>query len=90
MQRRFTRLIPSLRGRPYEDRLACLNLFRLEHRRLRGDLIFLYKILKGKAEVDLGGCLVERSCNLLRGHSLRLTKIRCNREIFQNSFVNKV
>ena len=37
IQRRATRLIPSLKGLSYEERLRALKLPSLEHRRRRGD-----------------------------------------------------
>ena len=46
VQRRATKLVPSLRNLPYEDRLRRLNLPTLEERRRRGDLIETFKILK--------------------------------------------
>ena len=39
VQRRFTRLIPELRGLAYEEGLSRLELYSLEFRRMRGDLI---------------------------------------------------
>lgn len=47
VQRRFTRLIPELRGLAYEERLSRLGLYSLEFRRMRRDLIETYKIMKG-------------------------------------------
>ncbi|MBN3305559.1 HARB1 nuclease, partial [Amia calva] len=47
VQRRATRLIPDLKGMSYSERLRELNLFTLEQRRLCGDLIQVFKIMKG-------------------------------------------
>ncbi len=45
-------MIPSLRNKSYEERLASLNLFSLEKGQLRGKLIECFKILKGFTNVD--------------------------------------
>ena len=47
VQRRVTKMIPRLRNKPYEERLKELNLFMLSKRRMRGDLIEVFKIFKG-------------------------------------------
>ena len=47
VQRRATRLVHSLRDKPYEVRLAALDLTTLEERRKRGDLIQVFKIIHG-------------------------------------------
>ena len=43
VQRRFTKCIPDLNKLPYEMRLKNLNLTTLETRRIRGDLIEVYR-----------------------------------------------
>ena len=45
VQKRFTRMLPGI---SYEERLNKLGLFSLERRRLRGDLIEVYKIMRGE------------------------------------------
>ena len=44
VQRRATKMLPSLRDFSYEDRLKQMKLPSLKHRRQRGDLIQVYKI----------------------------------------------
>ena len=52
VQAKATKMIPSLRNINYERRLDRLNLFSLEKRRLRGQLIETFKILKGINNID--------------------------------------
>ena len=52
VQRRATKLIPNLKNKSYEDRLKHLDLTTLETRRLRGNLIEVFKIFKGFDDVD--------------------------------------
>ena len=49
MQKRFTRMLPGFDGLSYKERLG---LFSLERGRLRGDLIEVYKIMRGIDQLD--------------------------------------
>ena len=52
VQRRATKLVPSMRNYSYEERLKLFGLTTLETRRIRGDLIEVFKILKGYEDVN--------------------------------------
>uniref|UniRef100_A0A4W3H721 Reverse transcriptase domain-containing protein n=1 Tax=Callorhinchus milii TaxID=7868 RepID=A0A4W3H721_CALMI len=72
VQCRFTRLVPGMRGLTYEDRLNKLGLYSLEYRRIRGDLIETYKILKGLDKVGTEGLFPLVGESITRGHSLKI------------------
>ena len=54
VQKRATKMIPSLRNLPYEERLKRLGMFSLRRRRLRGDMIEMFKMIQGIDKVNLG------------------------------------
>ena len=45
VQRRATKIVPTLPLLPYEERLKLLDLPTLKYRRRRGDTITVYKLL---------------------------------------------
>lgn len=53
VQRRFSRLVPELKSKPYWERRETLGWTTLEDRRRRGDLIQLHKIQHGHDRVEL-------------------------------------
>ena len=72
VQRRFTRMLPGMEGRSYEERLRDLGLFSLERRRLRGDLIETYKMIRGLDRVDSDSLFPRMEKASTRGHGFKL------------------
>ena len=52
VQKRCTRMLLGFDGLGYQERLDRLGLCSLERRRLRGDLIEAYKIMRGTGQLD--------------------------------------
>ena len=52
VQRRATKIIPTLMNISYEMRLNACGLTTLETRRLRGDQVEVFKILNGYENID--------------------------------------
>ena len=90
VQRRFTRMFPELRGQAYEERLRSLDLFSLERRRIRGDLIETFKILKGMTELGQVELFERNRDERLRGHEYKLIKQRVNTATRANYFSQRV
>ena len=76
VQRRATKLIPSISTQPYETRLAKLNLHSLYCRRQRGDQIEVYKILNGHYLINPQDAFAISSKTITRGHTMKLFKQR--------------
>lgn len=86
VQHRFTRMFKELRDKDYNERLRYLNLWTLEERRNRQDLIELFKMYKGISGLDIKE-LFEFDSNVkgTRGHTAKLTvkgSIRDTRKFF--------
>ena len=75
-----TKLVPG--NKSYSVRLKCLNLYSLEQRRIRGDLIETYKLIS-KKNIEL---FSEARDNNTRGHSLKLYKQRSRLELRKHFF----
>ena len=74
IQRSATKMVYSLRNKPYLVRLKELKLYHLEIRRLRGNLIEVFKILNGLVEIKPEH-LFQMSHNVqTRSHRFKLFK----------------
>ena len=77
VQRRATKMVPELRQLPYENRLKQLGIFTLENRRIRGDVIEVFKIINGIENVQQENFFfIKRAYRGLRGHPFVLEKQR--------------
>ena len=78
-----------MKGLSYNDRLRKLKLTACETRRPRGDLIEVFKIIKGFEKIDSLRLFSFAESNL-RGHSLKLFKNRFNTSVGKFSFGNRI
>jgi len=73
VQRRFTKRIPSVSSLSYNDRLKALGLDSLEYRRLRYDLVMMYKIVHKLVDLDRDA-LITFSSNATRNSLFKIYK----------------
>jgi len=73
VQRRATRLTTSDKSLSYHDGLQKFGLTTLKTRRLRGDLIEVFKMFKGFDNITLND-FFKLSSTTLRGHTLKIYK----------------
>ena len=87
VQRRFTRMVPGLKGLEYGERLERLNLMTLEERSNRADLVELFKISRRLSAIPRDSFERADNSERTRGHSVKLAKEGFKLEIRKNFFV---
>ncbi len=70
------KFVKGLRHVPYEAALKQLRLFSLTHRRIRGDLITMFKITHGLLEFPMASTFVYPTHQGLRGHAFKFHQQR--------------
>ena len=86
VQRRATLLIRGQQGRPYYESLWDLTLFSLHKRRLRGDLVTIYKLTRGDQK-GLGETLFPLAPpGITRNNGRKLLESRFRLDIHKNYF----
>ena len=86
VQRRATKLVKSVSHLEYGDRLRELKLPSLQHRRRRGDMIQVYKIVTGIDRIDPNSIFEFRKKSKTRGHKKKLFKRRSRLNVRKGSF----
>ena len=90
VQRRATKLVPNLKKITYSERLKKLNIPTLKYRRIRGDMINVYKILNNNKEDSNKLLPLNKSSYKTRGHDRKLEKNRFNCKLRQCSLSVRV
>ena len=89
IQRRATKMIPGLSQLSYEERLRELKLPSLVHRRRRGDMIQMHKIINDTVDVEKA-LFVNHQESVTRGHNLKLRKTKATKLPRIHAFSNRV
>ena len=90
VQRRMTKMIQGLSNLPYKARLKHLKLHSLERRRARGDLIEVFKWVKGINKGDINQVLEFSNQGITRNNGYKLEKLRFRTDIGKFWFSNRV
>ena len=90
VQRRATKMIADCSKLSYEERLKITGLTTLEARRTRGDLIEVFKIVKGFSKVDCKYFFQLADNSKTRGNKYKLVKSRSRLDIRKHFFSQRV
>jgi len=90
VQKRATKLIKGLKKLSYEERLRKLRLPTLKYRRIRGDMIEVYKVISGKYDSSVSMQIPTNVESLTRGNKYKLIKDSFRLDIRKYSFSARI
>jgi len=91
VQKAATNLVPKLRKYSYPDRLKMIGITSLKERRVRGDMIEVYKLLTGKEHIEYEQFFTLAQPHYgLRGHEKKLAKDRSRLDTRKHFFSQRV
>jgi len=83
-------MVPGLKKLPYEERLSELELWTMEERRVRADLIEVFKMVRELSAIKLETFFQLDSNGRTRGHQWKLKKRHRNTDVRQQFFSERV
>ena len=89
VEKRATKLVISLKKLPYKERLLQLNLHTLKYRRLRGDMIEVYKITHDMYDKSVA-LELPRNVSSTRGNKYKLQSHSFHYDFRKISFAARV
>jgi hypothetical protein len=90
IQKRATKNVQGCRLLSYRERPRYLNLPSLKYRRLRSDMIEVFKILNNFYSQSIAPDLPRNCSSTTRGNSFKLLVNRCRLDVRKYSFCNRV
>ena len=90
VQKRATKLVPACRKLTYKERLRFLQLPTLRYRRIRGDMLEVYKIVYGLYDPMISPHLPRNLDSRTRGNSMKLLHVRSKLDVRKFAFSNRI
>ena len=90
VQTRATKLVTNISELSYEERLRKLGIPTLQYRRLRADMLQVFKIVQGVDKIDPGHFFTFATDTRTRGHKYQILKKRSKTSWRLHAFSNRV
>ncbi|MCU7801386.1 MAG: reverse transcriptase family protein, partial [gamma proteobacterium symbiont of Lucinoma myriamae] len=90
VQRRATKLVKSIKNKSYTDRIRDLGIPSLQYRRIRADMVEVYRIINGIDYCDKDKLFTLQQSDRTRGHRFKMYKKKFRLDIRRYSFSQRV